>query len=224
MIKFNEVTWYSRLAAIIFFLVAVPVIAFCIGARYQEVKDSDFIIVPVQNISIVNEKSNESKDVESVAKEVLLALKNKDYATLENLTSSQGLSWNEYPTLDLSKNDISKAEISNIPTNSQKYLFGYTDGKGDPINLTIAEYLSKWIYNADYLNADEIGINKILDGGTNSMNTILEKAGNRTVVAFYFKGFDPKFGGLDWTTLYLVFDLENDEYKLRGIAKNNWTI
>jgi hypothetical protein len=225
MIKFNEVTWYSKLAAVIVFLVIVPILAFYIGTQYQEIKDSNSIVAPAQNHTpAVSEKNNGPKDVTSVAKSVLVALKNKDYSTLENFTSSQGLSWNEYPSLDMSKSDIIKTEISNIPTNSQKYLFGYTDGKGDPINLTISEYLDKWIYNKDYLNADEIAVNKMLDGGTNSLNTIIKDAGNRTVVAFYFKGFDRKYEGMDWTTLYLVFDLENGEYKLRGIAKNNWTI
>ncbi len=208
-----------------FFLVVVPALAFCIGTRYQEVKDLNAIAISEQKIDpTANNKNNEPEDVTSVAKSILVALKNKDYSALENLTSSQGLSWNEYPSLDLSKNDIVKAEISNIPTNSQKYLFGYTDGKGDPIHLTISEYLNKWIYNKDYLNADEVAVNKMLDGGTNNLNTIIKDAGNRIVVAFHFKGFDQKYEGMDWTTLYLVFDLENGKYKLRGIAKNNWTI
>ena len=36
-IKFHEVTWYSKLAAIIFFIGVLPVIAFCIGKQYGEV-------------------------------------------------------------------------------------------------------------------------------------------------------------------------------------------
>jgi hypothetical protein len=36
-IKFNEVTWYSKLAAVILFIVVVPVLTFYIGMKYQEV-------------------------------------------------------------------------------------------------------------------------------------------------------------------------------------------
>ena len=36
MIKFNEVTWYSRLAAILVFVGGLPVLAFYIGATYQK--------------------------------------------------------------------------------------------------------------------------------------------------------------------------------------------
>jgi hypothetical protein len=39
MIRFNEVTWYSKLAAAIVILGVVPALAFFIGARYQEVRD-----------------------------------------------------------------------------------------------------------------------------------------------------------------------------------------
>lgn len=36
-IKFNEVTWYSKLGAVILFLVVVPILAFYIGGQYREV-------------------------------------------------------------------------------------------------------------------------------------------------------------------------------------------
>lgn len=38
-IKWNEVTWYSKLGAILLFLLVVPVLTFIIGEKYQEVKD-----------------------------------------------------------------------------------------------------------------------------------------------------------------------------------------
>ena len=37
--KFNEVTWYSKLAAAIFFLIIYPALVFYIGTQYQTVKD-----------------------------------------------------------------------------------------------------------------------------------------------------------------------------------------
>jgi hypothetical protein len=39
MIKFNEVTWYSKLAAVILFLLVVPALTFYIGTEYQLTKD-----------------------------------------------------------------------------------------------------------------------------------------------------------------------------------------
>ncbi len=49
-IKFNEVTWYSKLGAIILFILVVPVLTFCIGRKYQEVID-------IQVVSVTNTSS-----------------------------------------------------------------------------------------------------------------------------------------------------------------------
>ncbi|MEN9649131.1 MAG: hypothetical protein RL094_98 [Candidatus Parcubacteria bacterium] len=39
-IKWNEVTWYSRIAALIFFLLILPIWAFILGNKYQLAKSS----------------------------------------------------------------------------------------------------------------------------------------------------------------------------------------
>ena len=184
------------------------------------------ILILILFFGVSYQKNNHSPtpvDVVTTAQSVLTALKNKDYATLQTLTSSAGLSINEEPRLDLTKVDITKDQVSNIPANTQKYLFGYADGSGEPIEITQAEYFNKYMYNHDYLVAPEVVVNKTLGSG-NSINTIATDVGTRTFVTFYFKGFNPEYGGMDWTTMYLVFDLENGKYTLRGIAKDNWTI
>lgn len=168
--------------------------------------------------------TNEQKVV-ATAREVIGSLSARDYQKLEGLVSSDGLSLNLYPQLDLVKNLIAKNDVSKIPNDTKIYLWGYTDGKGDPINLTGAQFLTTYIYSnsVDYLKAPDIAVNKTLGSG-NSLNTIDKDVNGRTYVAFHFSGFDPKYSGMDWTTLYLVFDSVNGEYKLRGIAKANWTI
>lgn len=47
-IKFNEVTWYSKLAAALFFLGVLPVLVYYITVQYNEVKD---LADQVKNIS-----------------------------------------------------------------------------------------------------------------------------------------------------------------------------
>jgi hypothetical protein len=45
-IKWNEVTWYSKLGAVIFFLGFLPILTFYMGMRYQEVLNtSSFVVV-----------------------------------------------------------------------------------------------------------------------------------------------------------------------------------
>lgn len=171
-----------------------------------------------------NQLTNEQK-VLVASKNVINALSSRDYQKLEGLVSEDGLSLNFYPRLDLEKNLIPKKEVSLIPKDLMVYLWGYTDGKGDPVNLTRAQFLTSYIYSnsVDYLKAPQIAINKPLGKG-NSINTLDKDVNGRTYVAYHFPGFDPKYGGMDWTTLYIVFDSENGQYKLRGIAEDNWTI
>lgn len=38
MIKFNEVTWYSKLATLIFIFGVFPILIFIIGSRYEQAK------------------------------------------------------------------------------------------------------------------------------------------------------------------------------------------
>lgn len=243
MIKFNEVTWYSKLAAIIFFIAIVPILAFYIGARYQEVKDINKVMIQMQNNTLVDNKNEvDSKEIMEVGKLVLTALKNKDYFTLNNLTSSEGLTvsltpykifdpetaWtygdkDEFQATTSAKKNFSKEEVLNIGKSSMQYVYGNTDGKGDTIIGTTQYFFDKWVYNHDYLNAPEITLNNVREGG-NSVKTIKNDVGSRDFILYYFPGFKEEFKGFDWTSMYLVFEKENGEYKLRAIVKDNWTI
>jgi hypothetical protein len=166
----------------------------------------------------------DERRVSDAAREVIAVLAAGDYQKLEQLVSPDGLSMSLYPHFDSQKNLIVKSDVSKIPQDTKMYLWGYTDGKGDPINLTRSDFISGIFPNSiDYLKAPEVAINKKLGEG-NSLNTIKEDVAGRTYIAFHFPGFDSKYEGMDWTTLYLIFDSVNGEYKLRGIAKDNWTI
>jgi hypothetical protein len=53
-IEWNKVTWYSKWASLLFFLIAFPILTFFIGTKYQEVKDLDNRFI--SNISAPNTK------------------------------------------------------------------------------------------------------------------------------------------------------------------------
>jgi hypothetical protein len=175
--------------------------------------------------SVTTEPAPQTKDqkVIAAAKEVLKALADKNYAKLASLTSTNGLSLNEVPSLDLTKSDVAKADVEKIPADTKITLWGYTDGQGAEIYLTKQEFIERYIYNNDYLSAPNVAVNNTLGNG-NSINTILQDAAGRDLAAFHFTGFNPEYEGMDWTTIYIIFDQENGEYKVRGIAKDNWTI
>lgn len=63
-IKWNEVTWYSRVLSIIFFLLVLPMWAFYLGLRYEEAKQA-YKKIPV----VTAAPHNATGDVPSVVEE-----------------------------------------------------------------------------------------------------------------------------------------------------------
>jgi len=104
-----------------------------------------------------------------------------------------------------------------------KLNWGHYDGSGDPILLTMDDYFSKFVYNADFLNAKIISLNTIKGFG-NSLNNLEQVYTNCDYVEYYFPGFDKKYEGMDWCTLRLIFKKHVDTYYLVGIVHDQWTI
>jgi len=50
MIKWNEYTWYSKLAALIFFIGVLPCLTFYIGMQYektiQSINSENYLVIP----------------------------------------------------------------------------------------------------------------------------------------------------------------------------------
>jgi hypothetical protein len=43
------------------------------------------------------------------------------------------------------------------------------------------------------------------------------------IVEYYFPGFDPQYGGMDWRSLKLVFSQADGSWNLAGIIHDEWT-
>ncbi len=212
-------------ATTILLVVIIIILAIFGGYMYAQNKNLTSSVKPEVSVSPTPSSGavNRDQKVMTVARQVLATLAARNYTQLEDLVSPNGLSLSAYPNLTLTKSDVAQKDVSEIPKNTKVYFWGYTDGKGDPINLTIADFVNKYIYTHDYQKAPNIGVNKKIGQG-NSTNSIDTDSAGRVFVAFNFAGFDERYSGMDWTTIYLVFDQVGDEYKLRAIAKDNWTI
>ena len=100
---------------------------------------------------------------------------------------------------------------------------GNFDGTGEEIFLTPGEYYEKFIYPADFINAEKIGYNEVLSFG-NMLENQFEVYQKAIVVEYYFSGFNPDYAGLDWRSLRLVFEEYEGNWKLVGLINNQWTI
>lgn len=136
----------------------------------------------------------------------------------------KGVRFTPYTYISL-ENDLvfSKERLLYFFKDKKQYLWGRYDGSGEKIRLTPKKYYKEFIYSKDFKNAPEVGYNEVLSSG-NMYENQFEIYDNPIIVEYYFPGFDPKYDGMDWKSLRLVFENYEGEWKLVGIIHNQWTI
>ena len=163
--------------------------------------------------------------IEDVANAVMQALSAKDAEKLASYVHpAKGVRFTPYTYVDREEDLVfTRNEVRNFFQDHHRCLWGYYDGSGEEINLNPGEYYEKFIYSADFINAEQIGYNQVLSSG-NLLENQFEVYENPIIVEYYFSGFDPAYMGMDWQSLRLVFEEYENEWKLRGIIHNLWTI
>lgn len=153
------------------------------------------------------------------------ALKDKDYAALSALVHpTRGLVLTPYSTVDLEANlNFTAAQVAALAGDGGRYVWGVSDGKGDPIEMTMSEYFARYVYNADFANAPVIGVDQVLGSG-NALENVKEVFPEARFVEYYFPGLNPEHNGFDWCGLKLVFEPYLNEYRLIAIIHSEWTI
>ncbi len=108
--------------------------------------------------------------------------------------------------------------------------WGTQDGSGDPINLHVQDYFSRFVWNFPYhTNATVTLINTNSDFHSsgniiNNMFTVYSPPQYR-IVAYHQPGIDSQFSGMDWSSLIVVLkDLGNSEWSLVALVHGSWTI
>lgn len=173
------------------------------------------------------QKTSVDKDLLKHSQQVINAIKDLKIEELTNyISSTDGVRLSPYGYID-KKTDIvlSKAEFDELWNTSSKTKkkWGSYDGSGESIKLTIKEYFKRFAYDVDFEKAPNISTNACLGGG-NSQNNIEEVYDGCDYVEYYFPGFDPKFEGMDWKALRLVYKTYEGGYFLIGIVHDEWTI
>jgi hypothetical protein len=160
-------------------------------------------------------------------KQVLTALKNKDYESFAGfIHPAQGVRFSPYSYVDTTSAILFSVqgfleEVSKKP--QTKIIWGQYDGTGEPIVLTIDEYFKKFVYDADFLNAPKNSLNEMIGKG-NSLNNLTAIYKDSDFTEHHFPGFDQKYDGMDWCSLRLVFKNYNSKMYLVGIVHDQWTI
>ena len=158
---------------------------------------------------------------------ILLTVKNKNYSAFANyIHPVAGIRFSPYGYVDTA-NDIifSKAKFiaqAGNP-NQDMIVWGAFDGTGDPIRMTLNNYIQRFVYDVDFVKPEKRSVNKFIGGG-NSLNNLDSVYKDCDFTESHFSGFEEKYGGMDWKTLRLVFKERNGKFFLVGIVHDEWTI
>ena len=158
---------------------------------------------------------------------ILALLKAKNYKAFANyIHPVEGIRFSPYGFVDT---------IHDIKLSKQRFIneagqpiqemidWGAFDGTGDPIKMTLNNYMQRFVYDVDFAKPEKRSVNEFIGGG-NSLNNLELVYKNCDFTESHFSGFDKKYGGMDWKSLRLVFKVRNKKILLVGIVHDEWTI
>lgn len=156
---------------------------------------------------------------------VVQALRQQDYSTVASFVHpAKGVTFTPYSTVNPDSDRIfSQEEIMNLTQDSTVYTWGTVDGRGSPIEMTIEDYFDRYVFNVDYTQAPQIGVDRIQMHG-NALENLREAYPQGHFVDFCFPKLDEANEGLDWCSLKLVFESQNSNWLLVGVVHGEWTI
>lgn len=165
------------------------------------------------------------KIIEKKSNEAILALKNKDFKKVASFMSAdEKLVFSPYCYVKSEYLSFSKSEVENFSTDLKRYNWGTYNGVSPTkIDMTFSDYYNEFIYDQDFAQAEKISYNQILGKG-NMINNIQSFFPNSIIVEYHFSGFEEELEGMDWKSLRLVFVKVGDEWFLKAIVHDTWTI
>lgn len=178
-------------------------------------KDAEFFADQAQKDSVLL----------ATTKEVLTAIKAKGYSKLaEYFHPEEGVRFSPYGYIDTVHHvHFTAEEFIKQSEDGGSISWGSYDGTGKDIQMSLEDYFNKFVYEVDFLNAEQISVNEVLGKG-NSLINIHQVYPGTDFTESYFSGFEEKYGGMDWRSLRLIFQSEGQRPLLVGIVHDQWTI
>lgn len=167
------------------------------------------------------------EDIEALTfvQPIIQHLRDGDFEQLSQYVSEDnGLTLVPYLHVDDESLNFDKSTVANFSQDSSTYLFGYTDGRGEPIDVTPETYYEEYIHSDALQEPQNAYINEYRQNG-NSLNNIEEAFPNHDAVVEIHNEGSGEYSGMDWRSLHFVLEeIENGDYVLIGILSDEWTI
>lgn len=163
--------------------------------------------------------------IEGRAKDALALLLSHDMDRLSSFVHPiKGVRFSHYMYVKPGKDMVfTRSQVPGLWDDGTEYVWGEADGTGDPIKMTFNAYHRRWL-NHDFSKAPKVAYNGSPLKSGNTPNNIAEVYPGSIAVEHHFPGFEPRYEGMDWASLWLVFEREKDEWYLVGVVRGNWTI
>ena len=211
--------WASSLLCVLLgVIIGGAIIYFSVGSSRQTIvnigPDSEPIGADASNASLT-----------AYAYEVLGYIKEENFGALSAVVHPEfGLVFSPYATVALSTNKCFTAgEVAKLGEDSSKYIWGVKDGSGGPIEMTVSDYFSEFVYKFDYMNAPEIGVDYIVRTG-NALENITEVFPDSRFVDFHIPKTTKNTEGQDWSSIRLVFEEHDGVLMLSAVVHSVWTV
>lgn len=102
-------------------------------------------------------------------------------------------------------------------------LWGAYDGSGEPMRLSLRQYLDK--FGGVFPAGAPLRIARDSEpmGTGNSLNNIRAAYPRATIIEYHTDGHDPRYGGMDWRSLWIVMEMRGSEWYVTGVVHGSWT-
>jgi hypothetical protein len=160
------------------------------------------------------------------ARQIILLLKAGNIAKLSTFVHPQkGVRFSPYASV-LPEEDrlVTRKQLVQMWASTKRYKWGGYDGSGDPIWLSFKKYHRRFIFDHDFSRAKSVTYNPETMSHGNTPNNIRAIYPQAIAVEYYLPGFDSKLSGMDWSSLWLVFEKQGSDWYLVGIVHDEWTI
>jgi hypothetical protein len=200
------------------------------GQIHQE-ENSTWLFIQYQELGgwvekayLAEQHGSLPEELNVLGKHVLEILKTEQYNQLIPLIHPDFcLQFSPYQYLPEDSQRTCPSQLESFIRSEEPLTWGHYDGSGEPIVMPFIEYQQRFIYDQDYLWPWVVGFNEEVSSG-NSINNISDIFPDGMMIEYYFPGFDPQYGGMDWRSLRLVFVERNGHWYLTAIIHGEWTI
>jgi hypothetical protein len=159
-----------------------------------------------------------------LVRDTLVAFKKRDGPALATIAHpSKGVRFSPYAYLQGTNITLSAAQLRTGYTDRTKRTWGITDGRGDPIVMTFADYTGSYIHARDFAASSQTAYNKTIGAGNTIDNTAAVYP-DAILFEAYDPGPDAALKDVQWQCVRLLFERSGTRWYLVSVVHGEWTI